>query len=171
MTTQESITVDDFVEVEERASSLGLNTPSGLCFLPRNFAEAETANELLHDGNVTTLRVLFRQAGIEESRLEPDGIRIPSLEQKCAELVLPALFVAQLVYSSNPEAVSLALSVISNYVTEWFRASPGDSRVRFSVVLKDKRTGQTKRVRYSGDAEGIKAMAKLVDKLASGKDD
>lgn len=67
------VEVEDFVDVESRAAALGLNAPSGVCFLPRNIEDAASASELLYEGDVATLRVLFRQAGVVETRLEPAG--------------------------------------------------------------------------------------------------
>jgi hypothetical protein len=44
----QDIQVFPFVNVAERAESLGCNVPTGLALLPRNFADAECKDDLLH---------------------------------------------------------------------------------------------------------------------------
>ena len=78
------------------------------------------------------------------------------------------LFVAGLLLSSNPQAVNVALGVIANYVTEFFTGMGGEKHVRFSIVIKDKATGQCKRYKYRGDPSGIKDFTKLVAGIDNG---
>ena len=159
---------EDFVDVDARATALGLNSPTGLCFLPRNLEDAATASDLLYEGDIASLRVLLRQAGVTETRLEPSGTRVPVLKQKNVELVVPTLCVAAAILTENPAAVNIALGVIANYATDFFKGMGGEKRVRFSIVIKDKAAGRYKRFKYSGDPSGIKDFAKLATRIDNG---
>jgi hypothetical protein len=157
--------VEDFFDVDARAKALGLHVPIGLCFLPRNLEDATNAGDLLYEGDIDSLRVLFRQAGVTETRLEQNGTRVPVLKQKNAELVVPTLCVAAALLTENPSAVNIALSVIANYITDFFKGMGGEKRVRFSIVIKDKSVGRYKRYKYSGDPGGIKEFSKLATRI------
>lgn len=163
--TKASAMVEEFIDVDGRAVALGLDVPTGLCFLPLNLADAPTADSFLYESEITTLRVLFRQAGITETRLEPSGARIPVLSQKGIDLVLPTLFVAGALLTENPELVNVALGVVANYVTDFFRGMGGEKRVRFSIVVKDKATGSYKRFKYDGDPAGVREFARLATRI------
>lgn len=75
---------------------------------------------------------------------------------------------AAAVLSENPTAVNIALGVVANYVTDFFKGMGGEKRVRFSIVIKDKAAGRYKRFKYSGDPSGIKDFTKLATRINNG---
>ena len=160
--------LEDFVDLEARAVSLGLNSPSGLCFLPGNIEDATSASDLLYEGDIASLRVLLRQAGVVETRLERDGVRVPVLKTKSIELVMPTLFIGAALLSENPNVVNIALGIVANYATDFFKGLGGAKRVRFSIVIQDKAAGRYKRFKYSGDPSGIKDFTKLATRIDNG---
>lgn len=160
--------IEDYLNVDERARALGMSAPVSLAFLPRNFEDAESAEALVHESSVSTLRILFRRHQIEESRLEPNGTRLPLIQKNGFELILPTLFVATAILSENPGIVNVALGIIANYATDFFKGIPGSKSVRFSIVTKDGKD-RSKRIKYCGDPEGIKELTKLVGKLNDDK--
>ena len=162
--------VEPYVDVRAHAATLGLNSPSGMAFLPRNFSDVCESAELTHESSVTTLRILFRQAGLTEDRLEHDGEPIPALQENAFELLLPTLFVGALAMSSSPAAVSVALGIIANYATEFFKGIGGAKRVKFSIVLTD-RTDACKRYKYTGAPEGLKEFSRIVERIGDGDGD
>jgi hypothetical protein len=87
------IQITDYIDVEKRALDLGLNVPSGIAILPRNFDTAESADELIHESTAPTIRVLWRQAGVAETRLEKEGMKIPQGSRKSWEWVGPIIFI------------------------------------------------------------------------------
>lgn len=162
------IEVEDYVDVNARAVALGLRAPQGLAFLPRNLGDAAAQADLLHESSVTTLRILFRQSNIVEDHLEQPGQRIRVVQENAFELILPPLFVGGLLISSNPAAIDIALNVIANYVTEFFKGIGGEKRVKFSIVIEDKAAGKYRRYKYSGDPAGIKEFTQLVERTNDG---
>lgn len=111
----------DYINVPERAASLGCNVPTGIALLPRNFDVAVEKRDLIHESSVPTVRTLWREAGINETKLEQDDERYPQISEKgLPEWEGPTVLVTFAWLSQNPAAFSIALGVISNYVTEIF---------------------------------------------------
>ena len=125
------IQVSDYVDVEQRALDLGCNVPIDVAILPENFETAQSPEELIHEGSATTIRVLLRQAGIPETRLEKEGVKIPTREQKSWDWVGPVIFVCENV------ALPLVISLIANYLSSLFKGHHDEKPVKVEFVKKD----------------------------------
>ena len=119
-----SIEITDYLDVGQRASELGLKAPEGLCILPRRFGSAKDVAELVHESSALDLKTLFREADLPVTVYQPDGTKIPYLQENDIVWVGPVLFVSYAALSENPHILSVALSVIANYVTDLFKGSP-----------------------------------------------
>ncbi|QKK06961.1 MAG: hypothetical protein HND58_01485 [Planctomycetota bacterium] len=161
------IEVDDYVNVDTQLKAFGMNMPQGIAFLPRNLATADSPSALLHESSVSTLRILFRQSGIVEDRIESPEQTILVLQENAFELTLPALFIGISLLTENAAAVNVALSVIANYATDFFKGIGGERRVKFSIVVEDRYTGKYKRFRYSGDPAGLKEFGRIVEQASN----
>jgi hypothetical protein len=69
-------TIENYMNIKERALELGCNIPSGLSFLPRNFDSAKLKSELIYESTVSDIRILFRDAKIAETKLEKPCILV-----------------------------------------------------------------------------------------------
>lgn len=160
----------EYPDVQQRAAELKVNAPTGLALLPRNFADAVSADDLIHESTAPTVRVLWKEAGVDETQLEPDGVRIPTVSENAFEWLGPTIFIGAAIWSENPQAVTIALGVISNYLTEWFKGIPGDKRVRMSAVVeKTKSKGKSKtyvKVEYEGPPEQVADLADMIKEAA-----
>ena len=70
--------------------------------------------------------------------------------------IISALFLSQ-----NPNAISVAIGVISNYLTDWFKGTVGDKRVRLDIVVEIEGS-KYKRVHYDGNVEGLRELPKIL---------
>lgn len=154
-------TLTDNFDVQGRAQKLGLGVPSGLAFLPRNIETAGSYADLVHESSVQTVRSLFRQNRIEETVLDRPGHKVPTIQENDFSLLLPTLFVGFLVYTGNPHAVSLALNMIGNYATDFFKGIAGKKKVVFDLVLENKGGKGCKKIHYEGEPEGLKEISKI----------
>ena len=167
------IEVTDFCDVSGRARELGLNDPNGLSLLPRNFEQATTVDDLLHEGSVDTVRTLFRLNGITESRVERSDQQISIIIENNFELALPTLFVGGLILSENPHLLSLALSILANYATEFFMGIPGPNEVSLSIISTSERKDGSrthKKVDYKGPVEGMAGLNEIIREVSIGED-
>jgi hypothetical protein len=165
-----SFEITDYCDVHDRAEILGLNAPNGLSFLPRHFDTASSIDELVHESAVQTVRILFRENDLQESRIEGEGQRIPCIQENEFAIVLPTLFVGSMILSQNPHLISVALNVISNYCTDFFKGIPGRNKVVLNIVVEDKNCKKTKKIHYEGQADGLKELSEIVGKVFNNED-
>jgi hypothetical protein len=135
------VQVSDYIDVEQKALELGYTAPTGLTILPRNFATATSANELIHEGTTPTVRTLLRQAGIQETRLEKEGEKFPCTKHEFWEWVGPIIFVSQAILTSA--ALPVAINVISSYIYDISKGHRHDAKVTIEFVVET--TENTKR--------------------------
>jgi hypothetical protein len=148
-----AIEIKEIANVEALSAGIGISTPVGFCALPRGFETARALADLQHESSALDVKVLLREANIHLTIYQPDGVAIPYLQENDNTWVGPTLFFGVTVLTQQPELISVALSVISNFLTEHFRGRPEPSRARFSVIRETTETKTTKKVtnRYEFD--------------------
>ena len=156
-----AIQVSEYIEVGKRAIELGCEVSTGIAVLPANFTTASSKRDLIHYDMAATLRTLWRQAGVDETPLEGAGERLPRLMQESSDLLLPTIFCSALLLSQNPSAISVALSVISSYVTDWLKGLSGDKIVKLGIVVEHK-TGACTLVDYEGPPGGLQELPEIL---------
>ncbi len=151
-------------DVPSRSRELNLNEPTGLALLPRNFLDAGGSSDLFHENSAQTIRILLRQKKIVETPIEKEGQKIPVIQENSFCLILPTLFVSVLILTGNPELVSSALKVMSEYATEFFKGKAGFQQVRMDVIVQSKNANSSKKIHYEGALEGLKQVAEIAGK-------
>lgn len=152
--------ISDYVQVTDRAKKLGCATPTGIAVLPENFESAADRSTLLFGSQAATIRKLLEKGGLPVANLLPSGERVPAVHNKHFEWA-PAIFVSAALLSENPSAVSVALGVISNYATDFFRGMPS-RKVKFTVVVERKKDKLCKKIDYEGDVSGLASLADIL---------
>lgn len=161
MTTE----VLDYINVEERCLELGCNIPTQLAILPINFDTASSKDELVHEDTTSTIRKLWRKAGIAETKIEKEGDKIPYEQRKSIELAIPTIFVGYSILSQDPALVSIALNIISNYVTDFFKGIVGEKKVKWDIVVEQNEDHKSKVIHYEGDANGLDKLPEVIKEL------
>lgn len=163
-----TIEEESFVNVAEVADRLGCHAPTGIALLPRNFATAESLIDLEYGAHTLTIRSVWRQAGISESRIEPDEFVIPEInEQSFAEWVAPVIFLSHAVLSQHPELVEVALAAVIEYARNFFAHLPGPGHTRLEVIMEEA-DGACRRVKYRGPVEGLDRLPKIIKRTVDG---
>jgi hypothetical protein len=157
--------VTDFVCVADRALELGCQPPSSIAVLPENFATATTRKELLFGSEAATIKKVLKAGDLPVDDLTPSGERFASIHNKHFEWA-PLLFISGALVSGNPHAVSVALGVISNYATDFFKGMPGKV-VRLSVVVERRSDRVCKKLTYEGDVAGLSSIANAIRDIAN----
>ncbi len=127
--------------------------PAGIAMMPRNFETAEARDGLLVDGEATTIKTILRNEGLAVSDFMPDGERYAFIHNKSHDWHA-ALFIAASLWSNDPTAVSVALGVVSNYLTDTFRGLPS-RKIRLCVVVEKTPERTYKQITYEGPVAGI----------------
>ncbi|MGA2323399.1 MAG: hypothetical protein ABSG22_06080 [Sedimentisphaerales bacterium] len=160
------IQVCEFANVSQRAQALDCNIPSDLAILPRNFETATSKSELLHEISTPTVRILWRQANLIETKLESDSESFPQISEHAEDWIGPIIFLSYMALQGNPYLVNLSIGVIANYISDLFRGiSSPEQKIKLDIVCQ-KKDGSYKRVKYKGNVEGLKELPKIVRKVA-----
>lgn len=159
------ITTSEYIDVKAQALKLGCNVPAELALLPINFDTAENKGELVHEDAVLTIRKLWRQAGITETKLEKEGEKFPYEQRKSFEWVTPIIFVSASLLSQNPDLVSVALNVISTYLTDYFKGIVGDKTVKFDIIIEQNKQNKSERIHYEGSLEGLDGLTQVIKEI------
>lgn len=127
------IQITEYIDVAKRAEELGLNVPTDLAILPINFATATTSHDLIHESTAPTIRSLWRQAGVTETRLEKEGDKLPQGAKKSAEWISPIIYISEAALTGV--AVPLTINMISNYLYDLFKGRHNKAKIsiRFAV--------------------------------------
>lgn len=165
-----AIEVTEATNVPERAEALGVSAPTRLAVLPRNFETGDTLAELVHESPAATIRKLWREAGLPETPIEPEGQRLPRMLERSADWVGPTIFVGSLLLTENQDAVSLAISIIKDYVLDFFKGWPSPPQVRLEVIVETTESKKYRRVRYSGSADGLSELPGIIHEVAKEDD-
>jgi hypothetical protein len=152
------VTVEDFCIVADRCKSLGLLHPRGLAILPRKFDSATQLAELVHEDSTATIRKLLRERGVQESSVENAAQKLPRIQENAGDLILPTFFITASLFSENPALITVALNILSNYATDFFKGSSRTRNVDVSVVFERDENKVSKRIRYKGDLSGMKDL-------------
>jgi hypothetical protein len=148
--------------VADRAKKLGLNVPAGVCILPRGFFNADAAAQLVHESTAMDVKVILRKAGITLDNLTPNGVTIPFQAQHDANWLGPVIFIGAAAWSENPHVISVALSVIANYVTDFFKGRHSQPQMSLGIVIEQTDKKRNVQINYHGPVTGLKACEKTI---------
>jgi hypothetical protein len=157
--------VKDYVDVKKQAAKLGHTIPDEIVLLPSSFESAQSRNDLVYAAGTDTVKKLLVQKGLPVVKLEQDGQEYPHTVQHAFEWIGPVILFTAAAVSQDPAIVSVALSVISNYLTDWFRGEPKENRRVSLKIVKETKDGDYKTVEYSGPIEGLHEVGEIVDRL------
>lgn len=140
--------------------------PDGLALLPINFESASSIAEFRQVSAAATVKTLFRNATIPYSELFEKSKKPPYVQNNAFEWIAPTIFVSAGLISANANYVSVALNVISNYATDFFKGMAGGKSVKLEVVVETTKTKTCMRISYEGDIEGLKDLPKIIREVA-----
>ncbi len=132
------IQVSEYINIEKKASELGCSIPSGLTILPQNFDTAKSPDELIYESTTATIRSILRQAGIQETKLEKQGIKIPHRANKSWEWVGPLIYISSSMLSDA--ALPIGLNLISSYIYDLFKGHPRNSEGTIEFIVETEKT-------------------------------
>jgi hypothetical protein len=158
-------TISDYIDVGRRVDDLGCREPERMALLPINFEAAASVADLLQASEAATIKKLFVAEGLPVDDITDKNQRPPCVKNKQFEWVPPILFVSASLYSQNPALVSLALNVLANYATEFFKSMGGAHEVKLNIVVGNKNKVY-KKIAYEGPVEGLRDLAKVVAEVS-----
>jgi hypothetical protein len=151
------------IDLNVALDRLHIDLPSNLCFFPENIDSAQNEDEFIFTDSVSELIKVFKQHQIEFSTL---GGKINLLRsRKNADFFAPVIFLSLSLISENPNLISLSLSVLSNYISDFFKGSIGQKKVNLEFYLETTKDKTIKKLSYNGNVEGIVELEKVIKSL------
>ncbi len=158
--------ISAYIRVDQRLAELGCLFPAGIAVLPENFETVSSRADFRLRSETATIRTLFKNNEVPLGEIRPATERAPYTQNNNFEWLAPTLFISSAVLSEYPLAVSVALNVIGNYVTDFFRGIPGKKTVKLNIVVERRRDRSCKKIRYDGDVEGVSSLADIIRQIS-----
>ena len=161
--------ISDYIHVFEKLDELGCSYSEGIAILPENFETATPTTNLMQLAEASTIKTLFRNNDIPYSEIRKENEQSSYIQNNGLEWIGPTLFFPTLLLLDNPEITAIVLSIIANYLTDFFKGFPGENKVTLDVVLEttDPKTltKTYKRIRCEGNADELTKLDDLVEKI------
>lgn len=157
-----SSTVTDYIDVRGRLAELSCHDPAGFAILPLNFESAESINEFRQASEASTVKTLLRSERLPHDEIVDRKDRPPYVQNHSFDWIAPTLFVSAALISENPSAVSIALNVIGNYATDFFKGMSGEKMVKMDIVVEKSKGKSCKKISYEGSPSGLKDIADII---------
>lgn len=153
------IKVNDVVYSDEKLNFSKVQTEY-LFILPDNFEETDDIENFYYSSSLDTFLKLAKQNDLPIKIIGKES-DYKVIENRAIEWFAPVIFVSSLYYSQNPDAVSVALSMIANYLGTIFKIKK-DTDVNLTVILNDEKKKISKKVEYKGNVEGLEKVNEIV---------
>jgi hypothetical protein len=157
--------IADYIDVSKKMADLGCRYPERMALLPINFESATSISEFLQASEAATIKKLLLSQAVHLDDIVARSQRPPYVKNKSHEWVAPIVFVSASLYSQNRELVSVALNVLGNYATDFFKGTPGMHEVKLDIVVA-KKNKTYKKIAYQGPIEGLKGLADVIREVA-----
>lgn len=163
-TAGERTRITDYIDVGKKMADLGCRYPEQMALLPINFEAARSIAEFLQASEAATIKKLLLAKKLPLNDILDRNQRSPYLKNKSHEWAAPILFVSASLFSQNPALVSLALNVVGNYATDFFKGTLGIHEVTLNIVVA-KKDKTFKKISYRGPTDGLKDLAKIIKEV------
>jgi hypothetical protein len=155
-------TIEEF-DISETLKKLNLELPIGLAFIPENIEKVGAVSDFIFPEPLTQINKVFRINNIDVAILGDNASNLRS--RKSADLYLPSIYIGISLLTQNSAVVSVALSVLANYVTDFFKGSFSSKTVSLDIYVETKGNKKVKKINYKGSADGLKNLEDLIKKL------
>jgi len=128
---------------------------SNLMILPEL---AEDEQNIYASSTVSFFKFARKSINIEFTK-QPNIV----LEQRSIEWFGPTLLFTTAALTQNPELVSIALNILSNYISDYFKGHK-EPNVKLNIVVQKSKTEYTNFM-YEGPKDGLIEIEKVIESL------
>lgn len=158
-----SYKIESFENFYVRIKDLNCKLPETLSFLPENFSEANSPTDFIYSDTVNDVIKIFRTNEIMASVLDETNPRFRT--RKNNDWLGPGIFIGFSLLTENSYLVTMALNVLSNYLTDLFKGSIQSRSVKFELVIETRKNVEFKKITYDGGVEGIIELVEIIKSL------
>lgn len=156
----------EYIDVRQKIQDLSLNEISKIAFLPMNFETALTAEDFIYQDSLKVVNKLLKQKKINVERIE-NASKTKYYVENDITWIGPTLFIAYSYWAENQTLIELSLSVIGNYLTDFFKGKSNSPKIKLDYVLEKNPKKDTKNVRftYEGGIDGLDKIPAILKEL------
>ena len=165
------IEISDYIDVSSKLEELGCSQPQGIGILPERFDTCTSTDEFAQLSRTRAIVRQFEENHIPVSVIKKEGQNLPRIHMASAEWftgVGPTLFVSAALLAANPHIISLALSVLANFFTDFLRDAGEKGNIDFKMVVgKEEKDGSKtcKKIRLKGPPEALTTMSETLKQI------
>jgi hypothetical protein len=165
MESEINVSVKAYCDVREQAKKLGFGPISELAILPRNYEQETGDSKLAHESESSTIRKLFKTAGLDIQQIEKPEAKLPSIVEKSSDWIAPTIYFGATFLSQNSYAVQIALNVLASYIFEFLHGKLPSNRVKLRFVVESSKSRKCSLLEYEGPVSGINVLADAIRKI------
>lgn len=155
----------EYDEFPNQLRKYGFNVPNGISLIPMNIEIANSKDELVYFGSAKSLKKLWKSNEIELSKIELEGDGQLYLHQHSAEWIAPTIFLGASLLSENSNTISVALSVVANYVTDLFKGKPPKTKFKMELIIEEEKDKKYKKLTFEGEPKDVYGLIKVIREL------
>ena len=159
--------ISDYIQVFEKLDELGCKYSEGIAILPENFETATSTTSLIQLAESATIKTLFRNNDIPYSEIRRENEKPSYIQNNAFQWIGPTLFFSASLLLGNPEMIAIALGVIANYLTDFFKGADGDKIAKLNIVVGNPKSENFKHISYEGHIDGIPSLADVVREVSN----
>lgn len=143
--------IDEYIE--HRADS-------SILFVPDNWPAEPEGH--VYPNTIDSVVKILEQNDVPVTTLESIDATTPLQDNRGLDWIVPTFVVSGLLLSQNPTLISVALGVITNYVTNLFKGLKDDPEVKLNIIQTAADGKKAQRVHYEGPASGLLSVEKVL---------
>lgn len=152
-------------DVRARAREMGLPDVEDLAMLPGGLDQAAEPIGLYHESEAATLRKFFAEQGLLMQELASSR-ELEIDVKKSADWIAPVIFVGSAIWSENEHVVSLAVDLLSSYISEFIAGVRPKIPVKLTFIVERTKQRDFKQVTFEGTVEGMKELRTILRQVA-----
>lgn len=157
--------IKEYNDFKNLIKKYNFNLPSGISFIPANIETANLKEELVYFSSTKSLRKLWKSNSVEINKIEKEGDRQLYLHLHSAEWVAPTIFLGVALFSESPNTISIALSIVANYVTDLFKGKPLKSTFKMELIIEQEKDKKYKKLIFEGEPKDMDGLIKVIREI------
>ena len=154
--------ITNYPNVRQRIQKLECIDPLGFSLLPINFETVDSVAEFRQVSEAATVKKLLKAANLPYSDIVPRERKPPYIHNNALEWFGPTLFISAIIFSQNPNYVTMALDSIATYLTHFDRGFGSEGKVKLEIVVEQSKKNTCKKISYEGTPEGLKDITESI---------
>lgn len=151
--------------LKERFSRLLASEQDVITIVPKNLMNIEANYQFVYRESTKDIVKLFSSNSIDLDSYSRNKSSKFYKHEHSAEWIGPTLFLGATLLSENSNVISVALSVIANFITDLFKGKAPDTTFKMEFIIETKKNKSFKKLFFEGKPTDIDKLIKLIKEI------